>query len=1018
MKKIIYSFVIMIAAGSLFTSCVTNTEPQGVKDLREAKADYLASLSKLREADAEKVKAEAAVEQAKAAIKQAKAAQEQAIAKALELANDSLSLANEQKAAEVAAEIAKIKAKAEYDAVIAEQNLATAQDNLRKALADIAAEAEKLTTKEQQVVTEYKTAYDKFISAQDGVYKAEKELWAATNEYKTDWRSKSKSLEQRKAGYEKEIADAQAKIAELEATIKEKESKSEADKLTYGIWKDEYDSYADSVKYLEFQTAQIEKDRSYYQTEVAPAFQSFLKALEKAQESVTKAVDAVGFKMDLTGDDAYELPEQDIKAGSVVEAFKSAVGDIPHEQQNFVQIDNKGKLAVKADNQKAIAKKIFGDAEHPENASLSGIIDALQRELVVTDQYVKDTTGLGALVAATLADYKATKDTLVAGRDAYEPYVKAKDAYNDVLKASNTKKAAAIDALKDLVASVNAAQKDQKNRKNNDITDKHIDSLENALVNYGVAVFDYFGKTVRDSVSIIAYDEETGELIQNAKRALKEIKRTDFVPKQRNGKYRTIFSEGADAEKAQYAAYNVVLNAIKGTNVNYFLAPVDYTSENIKEFNKVFDKGWGIGTHDGKSAKAVWYECLTISKKTDFYLSTDQNKTFSYAGLAAAEKTQNDRKSDFYTKIYEHFWGVAFNTSADSLKINYNEKTYTEPYIIPDFTFTSESFVPAEGKTSARFEWTTVDYNSNNKELLIINDQLKQTSNGHEVNNLEVKKNGTRVGWTLYAKVLATAQFENEAKYYVENKEALEELAEIVEDVEDVYAEACENIEEKQSLADSLVTEYVGEDIIEFLLEGGDENVEIENAADLWKHALKDCYVIPVTTTQKTFKSNGWIKAGEYDFSGYQLEAAEAILGDYAACINDWDVKEVQIAADKQYCNTLQGYLNAYVQALYRYEKEKTSSGNVDQIYAAVQKAWKDMIDGLKEDISTEKGKIETAELALAKIAAGFDDQQVTIAAKESALAKAKALLEQREVELAIAEAAYKAVLAAHGITE
>lgn len=47
----------MIAAGSLFTSCVENTEPQGIKDLRLAKADYLDALSNLRAADAEKVKA-------------------------------------------------------------------------------------------------------------------------------------------------------------------------------------------------------------------------------------------------------------------------------------------------------------------------------------------------------------------------------------------------------------------------------------------------------------------------------------------------------------------------------------------------------------------------------------------------------------------------------------------------------------------------------------------------------------------------------------------------------------------------------------------------------------------------------------------------------------------------------------------------------------------------------------------------------------------------------------------------
>ena len=53
MKKIIYSLVIMIAAGSLFTSCLEYVEPVGIQQLRAAKADYLDALAQLRLADAE-----------------------------------------------------------------------------------------------------------------------------------------------------------------------------------------------------------------------------------------------------------------------------------------------------------------------------------------------------------------------------------------------------------------------------------------------------------------------------------------------------------------------------------------------------------------------------------------------------------------------------------------------------------------------------------------------------------------------------------------------------------------------------------------------------------------------------------------------------------------------------------------------------------------------------------------------------------------------------------------------------
>ena len=66
MKKIIYSLVIMIAAGSLFTSCIEQVEPLGIQDLRYAKAEYIRALKDLRAADAELVRAQAAHEQARA----------------------------------------------------------------------------------------------------------------------------------------------------------------------------------------------------------------------------------------------------------------------------------------------------------------------------------------------------------------------------------------------------------------------------------------------------------------------------------------------------------------------------------------------------------------------------------------------------------------------------------------------------------------------------------------------------------------------------------------------------------------------------------------------------------------------------------------------------------------------------------------------------------------------------------------------------------------------------------------
>ena len=80
MKKIIYSLVIMIAAGSLFTSCIEPVEPNGLEQLRLAKADYLKALATLQQSKTQLVAAQAAAEQALAAQRTAEATYQTALA--------------------------------------------------------------------------------------------------------------------------------------------------------------------------------------------------------------------------------------------------------------------------------------------------------------------------------------------------------------------------------------------------------------------------------------------------------------------------------------------------------------------------------------------------------------------------------------------------------------------------------------------------------------------------------------------------------------------------------------------------------------------------------------------------------------------------------------------------------------------------------------------------------------------------------------------------------------------------
>jgi len=205
----------MIAAGSLFTSCVNYDEPKGVQDLREAKASYLEALSGLRAADAEVQKSVAAINNAKAELEKANAAYRQAQVAALEIENS-------QKKAEADSAIAAAKAAAEVAAVQYQEALAKAKASLESTQKAIAAAALSLTKEEQKaldnIIDDYKEALEKYNCKLAAVEEAKADLYDAEHsvEKGKDW-----TLEDEKARLEENIAYAEQTIAELEAYAEE-----------------------------------------------------------------------------------------------------------------------------------------------------------------------------------------------------------------------------------------------------------------------------------------------------------------------------------------------------------------------------------------------------------------------------------------------------------------------------------------------------------------------------------------------------------------------------------------------------------------------------------------------------------------------------------------------------------------------------------------------------------------------------------------------------------------------------
>ena len=187
MKKIIYSLVIMIAAGSLFTSCIQPIEPAGIYDLREAKARYYDALSKLRAADALYREAQADHEKAMAEYQRAKTENQQLQNYYQQLVNEAKELDNEKEAEKWALELEQLLAQREKDRITWETELAQAIEAQRQALSAIEMAALDLTNAEKTALngalTLYNNALAAYQTAEKEVLDAEALLWDAQYDY-------------------------------------------------------------------------------------------------------------------------------------------------------------------------------------------------------------------------------------------------------------------------------------------------------------------------------------------------------------------------------------------------------------------------------------------------------------------------------------------------------------------------------------------------------------------------------------------------------------------------------------------------------------------------------------------------------------------------------------------------------------------------------------------------------------------------------------------------------------------
>lgn len=259
MKKIIYSLVIMIAASTLFTSCLEYVEPVGIQQLRTAKADYLDALAQLRLADAELQKANATFVLAQAAF-------QDALTEAQLIQNRIAEYDVQIKAAQTELDVDQLKKQKELLQIQhadrmanAKAALALAEENLRVTLRDIAAVQHLLTAGEQTVfqaaINAYELAFDNYQAALWQLEQKKELLWNleyAFNE-KTDW----------KADYQAEVDFYTNEIARAQAALN-----AVPKKLDLEAWNAEVENLQDSIDAYNYSRQITTKDSVQYMVNV------------------------------------------------------------------------------------------------------------------------------------------------------------------------------------------------------------------------------------------------------------------------------------------------------------------------------------------------------------------------------------------------------------------------------------------------------------------------------------------------------------------------------------------------------------------------------------------------------------------------------------------------------------------------------------------------------------------------------------------------------------------------------
>ena len=509
MKKIIYSLVIMIAAGSLFTSCIDQVEPVGILAIRNAKADYIRALQDLRAADAEFRRAEAQLKLADARYRDAETAWKNAQTENQKLLNEMQALLNEAqamdnelKAAEIADKIARMLMQMEEDAkqheidmLKLDQALAQAQEDLRVALRNIALHSQDLTSDEKKAVAEavalYEGVYEVYLKQAVKV-KEQQAYVDSLKEWKRRFADQGWDSDNHKYAYkvdlwQREIERAEKRIENYKAKLDEVPSPDEIDMNEWNAELEAYEAMKNALTY-EYNTTVVKEITEYYVTNVHDGVKAFNDAIKVHQKALEDATGYDGYKIAMNAvvvaGDASEgkfykgnaakikfptLPNDDISAptfNKFAYLLKSYEKKSPADKEQNIMKPATDTIKILAANQamkdfilgakgngegSQVFKNAKGETLAVANYGLWGAYDILERELVTNIEKEKTEKEIADLKKAmNEADsvWAAHRQILIDGLAKFEPYTKAIKAYTDAVSESGSGAKKMVEAVK------------------------------------------------------------------------------------------------------------------------------------------------------------------------------------------------------------------------------------------------------------------------------------------------------------------------------------------------------------------------------------------------------------------------------------------------------------------------------------------------------------------------------------------------------------------------------------------